>query len=130
MNNLCSKKFAEAWASFVGVELDDAEARSLASELDGWEDATAKLILQTDFLERYPKVLNILKNYAPPVSRCILESPSSIVSTVAAIQTAKLRIHLFEQQCNLARKLAAIALMEQEILKTKQALSQARVVII
>lgn len=111
------------WNTFTDEYLTPNEASVLSAEVGEYSDLLAKILLDTDFLERYPAVSKLLETKAPRVLRCLTnEDPAALAKTVR-MQKQDIQTSLFKKQKDYTDRLSGLVELEQEIIYLKKLLA-------
>lgn len=113
------EKIALAWKSFTGIQLEESELYNLANKIEGWPDLTAQIILNSDFIIRYPDIDEILRSHAPTITRCILQAPVLAIEKIKSNQVAKNKNTLYELQSEYAKRVSELVELEIKIISLK-----------
>ncbi len=108
---------AQALEVFADVQPSDAEVGNLLTHVDDSKDLLCHILLNTDFLVRYPDVAAILQGLSGPVSRSLLASPD--VAPLRERMKRSLLQELYEKQKSWASKAEELNQLETEILDLK-----------
>lgn len=112
-----------AWETFTDEYLSQNELVALSAEVTDHTDLLAKILLETDFLEKYPEVERVLKGKAPRVMRCLTEESPAALNKTLKMQRQELQRQLFEKQQQYTKQLSSLVSLEHEIIYMRQVLS-------
>ncbi|WP_207461083.1 hypothetical protein [Azospirillum sp. SYSU D00513] len=117
MMSLDRNALVQALDTFADAKPSDGEVDLLLRHLGGSKDILCHVLLETDFLSRYPEVAKILRGLSGPVSRSVLTSPDKAV--LSARMTRTLLQELHDKQKRWASKAQELTELEAEISQLK-----------
>lgn len=121
--SLPTEKIQAAWNTFTGAHLTSTEANLLGQEVGDYSGLLAKILLETNFLEKYPEVKKVLQSKSPRVSRCLTDEPPAALTKTLLMQRQEIQIQLFEKQKQYTEQCGALVLLEQEIISLRKILA-------
>jgi len=122
MTPISAEKIQSAWNTFTDEHITNTEAVALGQEVGNYSELLAKIMLETDFLERYPKVKKILQSKAPRVLRCLTDEPPEALKKTVRMQQQEIQIQLFEKQKLYTEQCKALVSLEEEIISLRKIL--------
>ncbi|MEM8514818.1 HD superfamily phosphodiesterase [Massilia sp. MP_M2] len=116
------EKIQSAWNTFTGEHITNTEAALLGQEVGDYSELLAKILLETDFLEKYPRVKKVLQSKAPRVLRCLTDEPRAALKKTIKMQHQEIQIQLFEKQKLYTEQSKALVSLEEEIIGLRKIL--------
>ncbi|PWC78159.1 hypothetical protein [Azospirillum sp. TSH64] len=107
----------QALDTFTDVQPSDIEVSKLLSYVEGPKDLLCHILLNTDFLAKYPEVAATLQELSGPMSRSLLASPDAAL--LRARMKRSLLHDLYEKQKRWVSKTEELNQLETEILGLK-----------
>lgn len=118
-----SDTISVTWNTFTDEYLTPTEASLLSAEVGEYSELLAKILLDTDFLDRYPAVRKLLEMKAPRVVRCLTNEDPAVLAKTVKMQKQDLQTQLFEKQKGYTEKLSNLVELENEIIYLKKILA-------
>lgn len=109
---------AQALEVFADVQPSDAEVGNLLTQVDDSKDLLCHILLNTDFLIRYPDVAAILRGLSGPVSRSLLASPD--VAPLRERMKRSLLQEMYEKQKSWASKAEELKRLEVDLIAIRK----------
>ena len=118
-----------AWVSFTDKEIDIEHLSEFFGTIHSWEDVTAKILLESDFLIKYPDVEKVLKGHIPNINKCLLDVDSKYLKKANKARLDECMRLLHCLQVEFCKKSAELVELERQILDAKKILTEERSVI-
>lgn len=113
---ISSDVVAQAFETFNDEKLVSAVVEDIRSACPSYGDLLAKILVDTNFLTRYPEVAKTIYSLPLPIKRDLLDAPGNAFSADKLLRRTEIGRNLFAAQLEYAAKAKDLTSVENRIL--------------